>query len=97
STRAQCPETGTTPGTDGQLCSAAGGGLRRLLEVADLLQGLRVDDVGHRAMPLQRVVTRHVLPAVEAVAALLGQQRNEDAGLLLAEARQCGEALHEVL
>src|SRR6478735_11657467 len=72
-------------------------GLLGLLELPDLEQRVGVDDVGDGPVAVESVVARHGLPPVGPHAELLGEEGDEDLGLLLAEAGQLLHAPQELL
>src|SRR5680860_1816299 len=62
-----------------------------------LFQGRGVDHVGDRAIALLGVVAHDRLPPLRTYAELLGEQRDEDLGLLLAEPGERRHPLEQVL
>src|SRR5690606_34370829 len=88
---AGCREPGARAGpvVPGSALRSACGGLGGLLVLTHLGERGLVDDVGHRPVrALGAVVAGRLAPARGLQAELLAEQREEDPGLLVAEARQ---------
>src|SRR5690606_7714608 len=91
-----CAVTARVPRTF--LLGGLGRGLHLRLEGADLGERLGSGDVGHRPVgALLAVLPGGLAPALRPDSVLLAEQRDEDLGLLLAEAGQGVQPLEKLL